>query len=96
MNNDNKNQKNINELEVQRNFDLSFPDTIEKIIFKIILIIIINIILFTIFNPYYYKTKRRIFRLKDYSYVIYMALISTISTIILAIIYMIYNNKKMK
>ena len=75
------------EQDVQHQFDLSFPGTIREIAIKIAITFMINIMVFYIFNPFFYHRPRQVYRTKDYLYILYMAIIGTIATIIIGIIY---------
>ena len=83
----NRNIIEDDEQQIEHQFDLSFPRTFKEIIIKIFIIFMINMMVFYIFNPFFYHRPRQVYKTKDYLYILYMAIIGTISNLIIAIIY---------
>lgn len=86
----NKFKSDINrneETDVEHQFDLSFPKTIKEIIIKIFIVFMINMMIFYIFNPFFYHRPRQVYKTKDYLYILYMAIIGTVSTLVIAVVY---------
>lgn len=74
-------------------FEIGITETIEKIIFKLVIVFLASLIIFYIFTPYFYRTRRRKMRTNDFLFILYSSLLSTIAFIILSIVYILFKKE---
>jgi hypothetical protein len=86
-------EPNVESVQQSGTFEIGITETIERIIFKLVLVFVTSFIIFYIFTPYFYRTRRRRIKPNDFLFILYSSLLSTIAFIILSIVYLLFKKQ---